>query len=105
MKISDKRQALILSILGVLALVAGLVSTARDPREQTITLERIGAKLTHAKSIPPETEDAVRALMTSTRQNASAVGGSLGHRQELALKQIDDALAAVPTVASVGGRR
>ena len=92
MKASDKVWVLLSIFFSTLVLVWVLISVSHDPREQTVMLERIAAELNRVRTIPPETDRAIRELIKSVRQNESGVDEHLRGRRKIALERIDTIL-------------
>ena len=76
---------LLSSVLLPFALVAGLVTTAQHPREQTVFLERVAEKIEKANVIPVPTENAIRSAIRSIRWHGSQYDQQLETRLHLAI--------------------
>jgi hypothetical protein len=92
MNISDKMRGWVLSITAALVVAGSLISTSHDPRERTVILERVAAKVDRAREIAPETQRAIADFVASVDRIEAGVDEQLRGRRKIALEQIDGAL-------------
>jgi hypothetical protein len=103
MKFSDKSRVFTLFAVCVLTVLAALTLTSRDPREQTIVLERFAQKLERAQRVDLATERYVRQLVVSVQKSQQA-DNELHRRQLTAISRIETVLAHQDgAVGALGG--
>ena len=78
-------------VLPAIAIV-GLMQTSSHPREQTVFLERVASRLEHVRTIPPETERALRETIRSIRRAGPPSDEQLDARQRFAIQKIENTL-------------
>ena len=79
-------------VLVPLVLLVAIVSASHDRREQTVFLERLATKIERTGSLAPQSEDAIRRIVRSVRQQAPLRDEQLAARQRLAIERIEAAL-------------
>jgi hypothetical protein len=72
--------------------VLGLFQMSSHPREQTAFLERIANRLEQVRTIPPETESAIRDTIRSIRRAGPPGDERLEARQRVAIERIENTL-------------